>query len=98
MPRYDYECRVCSLKFEIKKHFDESVEANCPHCCGEARRLFSPVPIVFKGPGFYVTDNAAENSSIKSAGKRDEEKTTDKEKESGKEPEPPKDKQTEVMV
>jgi hypothetical protein len=45
-----------------------------------------------------VTDNAAENSSIKSAGKRDEEKTTDKEKESGKEPEPPKDKQTEVMV
>jgi putative FmdB family regulatory protein len=98
VPRYDYECRVCSLKFEIKKHFDESVEANCPHCCGEARRLFSPVPIVFKGPGFYVTDNAAENSSMKSVGKREDEKTTEKEKESGKEPEPPKDKQTEVMV
>ena len=100
MPRYDYECRVCSLKFEIKKHFDESVEANCPHCCGEARRLFSPVPIVFKGPGFYVTDNAAENSSMKSVAKREEDKTAEKEsgKESGKEPEPPKDKQTEVMV
>lgn len=98
MPRYDYECRVCSLKFEVKKHFDESVEANCPQCLGEARRLFSPVPIVFKGPGFYVTDNAAENSSMKSVAKREEDKTAEKEKESGKEPEPPKDKQTEVMV
>jgi putative FmdB family regulatory protein len=102
VPRYDYECRVCSLKFEVKKHFDESVEANCPQCLGEARRLFSPVPIVFKGPGFYVTDNAAENSSMKSSAKREEEKTVGKEKasekESGKESEPPKDKQTEVMV
>jgi putative FmdB family regulatory protein len=94
MPRYDYQCKACSLKFEVKRRFDESVEADCPQCSGEARRLFSPVPIVFKGPGFYVTDNAAENSSNKSSDKRDEEKTTDKEKES----EPAKDKKNEVMV
>jgi putative FmdB family regulatory protein len=94
MPRYDYQCKACSLKFEVKKGFDESVEVDCPQCCGETRRLFSPVPIVFKGPGFYVTDNAAENSSIKPSAKRDEEKTTDKEKES----EPAKDKKNEVMV
>jgi putative FmdB family regulatory protein len=63
MPTYEYECKACSLKFEVKKHFDEAVQANCPQCCGEARRLFSPVTIVFKGLGFYVTDNAAEEKN-----------------------------------
>ena len=26
-------------------------------CAGRVRRLIQPVGIVFKGPGFYVTDN-----------------------------------------
>jgi putative FmdB family regulatory protein len=94
MPTYDYQCKVCSLRFELKKGFDESVEDNCPQCCGEARRLFSPVPIVFKGPGFYVTDNAAQNSAAKLDDKRD----GDKPSESEKAPEPPKDKKNEVVV
>lgn len=94
MPIYDYECRACSLRFEIKKHFDESVDANCPQCCGEARRLFSPVPIVFKGPGFYVTDNAAENSGNKSHDKADGDRPADSEKEA----KPAKDKKNEVVV
>jgi putative FmdB family regulatory protein len=94
MPIYEYQCNACSLRFELKKHFDEKVEDNCPQCCSQARRLFSLVPIVFKGPGFYVTDNAAENCNNKSAGKRDEDKPADKEKES----EPAKDKKNEVTV
>jgi len=94
MPTYDYQCKVCSLRFELKKGFDESVEANCPQCCGEARRLFSPVPIVFKGPGFYVTDNAASNSAAKLDDKRDGDKPVESEKAS----EPVKDKKNEVVV
>ena len=73
MPIYEYECKSCSLKFEVKKSFDESIEASCPSCSGESRRLFCPVPIVFKGPGFYVTDKAAEERS-RSGGKGDGEK------------------------
>ncbi len=73
MPIYEYECKACSLKFEVKKHFEESMEANCPRCSGETRRLFCPVPIVFKGPGFYVTDKAAEDRS-RFGGKQDGEK------------------------
>ena len=74
MPIYEYECKACSLKFEVKKGFDESIEASCPSCSGESRRLFCPVPIVFKGSGFYVTDKAAEDRSRLGGGKEDGEK------------------------
>jgi predicted nucleic acid-binding Zn ribbon protein len=29
----------------------------CPECGGPVRRLFQPPGIIFKGSGFYVTDN-----------------------------------------
>jgi len=57
MPIYEYECERCSLKFELKRRFSEDGSASCPRCRGEARRLFSPVPIIFKGSGFYVADS-----------------------------------------
>ena len=60
MPFYDYKCERCSTCFEMKQPFDASPKAVCHLCGGEAKRIFKPVPIVFKGPGFYVTDNAAE--------------------------------------
>jgi len=57
MPVYQYRCAKCKLKFELKQSFnDESIVA-CPKCRNEAKRLFSPVPVIFKGSGFYVTDN-----------------------------------------
>ena len=57
MPVYEYECRKCSLRFEMKRRFHEESHAVCPRCHAEARRIFTPVPIFFKGSGFYVTDN-----------------------------------------
>lgn len=57
MPTYEYQCRKCSLRFELKRGFSENGSGFCPGCGNEGRRLFSPVPIIFKGPGFYVTDN-----------------------------------------
>jgi putative FmdB family regulatory protein len=57
MPIYEYECEKCSLRFELKRHFGEDGGASCPFCQGEARRIFSPVHVIFKGSGFYVTDN-----------------------------------------
>jgi putative FmdB family regulatory protein len=62
MPIYEYECKSCSLRFELTRRFGENSGASCPQCQGEALRLFSPVPIIFKGPGFYVTDKAAEEA------------------------------------
>lgn len=60
MPIYDYKCERCSACFEVKQSFDDKPSVVCHICGGEAKRIFKPVPIVFKGPGFYVTDTAAE--------------------------------------
>lgn len=57
MPIYEYECRDCCYHFERKQRFDEEPVAMCPQCRGKARRVINSVPVIFKGSGFYVTDN-----------------------------------------
>ena len=57
MPIYQYVCSKCNTKFELRQGFNDESVANCPNCKCEARRLFVPVPIIFKGSGFYVTDS-----------------------------------------
>jgi putative FmdB family regulatory protein len=64
MPIYDYKCERCDACFEVKQSYDDKPVVTCHVCGGEARRQFSPVPIVFKGSGFYVTDHRANNSNI----------------------------------
>ena len=60
MPTYEYKCRRCLNRFELRRSFsDNGVPVACPKCSGEAHRVFTPVPIIFKGSGFYVTDNKA---------------------------------------
>jgi predicted nucleic acid-binding Zn ribbon protein len=41
---------------------DEPVKT-CPECGGDVHRLIQPVGIIFKGSGFYVTDNRAKSST-----------------------------------
>ena len=57
MPIYQYVCSKCNTNFELRQGFNDESVAVCPRCRGESRRLFIPVPIIFKGPGFYVTDS-----------------------------------------
>ena len=57
MPLYQYNCPKCNATFEAKQSFTDGSMASCPKCKSEARRLFLPVPIIFKGSGFYVTDS-----------------------------------------
>ena len=57
MPTYQYSCTKCDAKFELKQGFNDDSVANCPKCRAEAKRVFLPVPIIFKGSGFYVTDH-----------------------------------------
>ena len=57
MPIYEYECTCCSSRFELKKSYHENTPVTCPNCECKAQRIFSPVPIIFKGSGFYSTDN-----------------------------------------
>ncbi len=57
MPIYEYECGVCKFRFERKQSFDEEPVAICPECQGKACRVINSIPIIFKGSGFYITDN-----------------------------------------
>ena len=108
MPIYEYKCKACDLKFEVKRGFSESSGASCPTCQCQAQRIFSPVPIVFKGPGFYVTDNAAEGrngfNSSKGNGDKPAEKASEAEStkkgtgEKTSEPEVAKPKPAEVKA
>lgn len=58
MPTYTYRCNACDHEFERRQRMTEEPVRQCP-VCGEleVRRVISQVGIVFKGSGFYVTDN-----------------------------------------
>jgi len=63
MPLYEYQCMRCSTEFEVKRSLDDESAVTCPRCHAQGRRIFSPVPIIFKGPGFYTTDNRKDGST-----------------------------------
>jgi putative FmdB family regulatory protein len=57
MPTYSYKCTNCGHKFDREQRITEAPLKECPVCEGHVRRVISPVGVVFKGTGFYVTDN-----------------------------------------
>ena len=71
MPIYEYQCTSCDCSFEKRQGFEAEPVCNCPQCQSEAKRLFKPAPIIFKGKGFYVTDYPS-NSSTSARGKSEE--------------------------
>lgn len=56
MPTYEYRCTRCGHRFEAVHGVGETLD-RCGRCGGPVRRVFSPPTLIFKGPGFYVTDN-----------------------------------------
>ena len=57
MPIYSYRCNDCGHEFDIRQRMSEDPLSVCPKCDGEIRRVVTSVGVVFKGSGFYVTDN-----------------------------------------
>ena len=83
MPIYEYKCDSCSYRFEKKQGFHDEPAATCPKCQEMARRVFHPTPIIFKGSGFYVTDNrgnGGRDSDIEPEPRKEKSADTDKEK------------------
>jgi putative FmdB family regulatory protein len=76
MPLYEYKCKECGLRFERRQSFSEEPVTICPDCEGAVIRLIQPAGIIFKGSGFYVTDNRGKSSTAV-AGKSKDEKDTD---------------------
>jgi putative FmdB family regulatory protein len=67
MPVYAYECKECGVRFERRQSFNDDPITVCPECEGQVRRLIQPAGIVFKGSGFYVTDNRSSSKSTVSS-------------------------------
>ena len=58
MPIYTYRCENCGVQFDRRQKFDDEHLTVCPECQTETlRKVYLPVGIVFKGSGFYATDN-----------------------------------------
>jgi putative FmdB family regulatory protein len=57
MPIYLYECDSCGIRFERLQRMSDDPLADCPECDGHIHRVIQPVGVIFKGSGFYITDN-----------------------------------------
>jgi putative FmdB family regulatory protein len=57
MPIYLYECDSCGVRFERLQRMSAEPLTQCPECDGDVHRVIQPVGIIFKGSGFYITDN-----------------------------------------
>jgi putative FmdB family regulatory protein len=63
MPIYEYECEQCGVRFERLQKMMDAPLRDCPECNGHVHRVMQPVGIIFKGSGFYVTDNKGKSST-----------------------------------
>ena len=75
MPIYTYRCENCGIQFEKHQSFSDQPLTRCPECSKNAlRKVYLPVGIVFKGSGFYATDNRSPSGAkrAKSSEKSDE--------------------------
>ena len=63
MPIYSYKCSSCGNTYDAMKSFSEADEDDvCPKCGGDAKRMFSdPAAVIYKGSGYYCTDNHHDN-------------------------------------
>ncbi|MEA4811354.1 MAG: FmdB family zinc ribbon protein [Anaerolineaceae bacterium] len=72
MPIYVYHCSNCDHQFDQYQHFTDDPLTVCPACDRPAlHKVYQPVGIVFKGKGFYATDNRS-TSGLASGHSKDE--------------------------
>jgi len=70
MPTYEYECRECSYTFEAFQSINDEPLKTCPLCGGSIKRLIGGGSgIIFKGPGFYITDSRKAQSAASTSNK-----------------------------
>lgn len=70
MPIYTYRCEHCGVQFDRRQKFTDDPLTRCPECNQKTlRKVYQPVGIVFKGSGFYATDNRSPSGATRSAKK-----------------------------
>ena len=79
MPVYTYHCDSCGIQFERTQKFSDAPLTRCPECSKKSlRKVYTPVGIVFKGSGFYSTDNRSASGALRTEGKKSESESSAK--------------------
>jgi putative FmdB family regulatory protein len=77
MPIYEYRCPN-GHEFEVIHRMDDPPPAACEVCgAGPLVRVFHPVPVFFKGAGFYSTDYGRDKRKAEPAAGGDGAKSSD---------------------
>jgi putative FmdB family regulatory protein len=63
MPIYVYGCENCGQAFERRQPMSAPPLVHCPECGGHVHRVIQPVGVLFRGSGFYATDNRTPSPS-----------------------------------
>ena len=64
MPVYTYRCESCGVQFERHQFFNDAPLKICPECRKKTlRKVITPTKVIFKGSGFYATDNRSPSGS-----------------------------------
>ena len=72
MPIYVYHCSNCDYQFDQYQRFTDESLIICPECGRPTlHKVYQPVGIVFKGKGFYATDNRSTSGLASSHAKED---------------------------
>jgi putative FmdB family regulatory protein len=76
MPVYTYRCDNCGVQFERHQAFTDTPLKTCPECRKKAlRKVITPTKIIFKGSGFYATDNKSPSGESSTKSSKQEEKS-----------------------
>jgi putative FmdB family regulatory protein len=78
MPIYEFECDECGARFDKLRRLGDASPVLCPEGHAQVHRLFSQPAIIFKGAGFYVTDNkkSTNPAAAKNGRKKEPESST----------------------
>jgi putative FmdB family regulatory protein len=69
MPVYTYRCTSCGVQFERHQFFHDAPLKICPECRKKTlRKVITPTKVIFKGSGFYSTDNKSASGDNSSSG------------------------------
>ncbi|MDR0910181.1 MAG: zinc ribbon domain-containing protein [Spirochaetaceae bacterium] len=76
MPTYEYECGSCGNRFEKFQSMSDQPVKTCPKCGEQVHRVINGgLGVIFKGPGFYVTDNHSTGSEKSESARPKKEET-----------------------
>ena len=82
MPVYTYRCENCGVQFEKHQSLTDNPIKTCPECKKKAlMKVITPTKIIFKGSGFYATDNKSPSGNSNSTKKSETKSETKSEPE-----------------